>query len=383
MPSFQAEIHLRCLQRKQEAAQGTADHGRAPDDDALDAAVQSVDDAALGGLGAPERSVMDAPQGWDALSGGDTTVSQVSRHAGLVVSPVARRANAVRQALPHDQRDWVLVEANAMAPPTKRPPRALGLPFGQKAQTFGPDDVSGTSTFSRNPWEHAKKMEAFFTGVTPPAKSLLPPESSVDWETQSHAFGAGALKAELLQASRGNHLASPERGTSLTLRRALPLTRCKTPALAYRSPPRKDAGAFSRDFLKRTRTGTVEDRYHQASHKQLNIRGSGVIVDRDPGISWDMACQDHEDAGALGGPDEFGVVEDGVLPRRPAGAAHVHYGVYGQVFGGPPSDVTINYDWQTGGFTEEEKRMFLLTGERKRRHSDKRQYRTRTIPGMS
>ena len=37
----------------------------------------------------------------------------------------------------------------------------------------------------------------------------------------------------------------------------------------------------------------------------MNIRGTGCIVDRDPGISWDMACQAHEDAGALGGPDVF------------------------------------------------------------------------------
>ena len=48
----------------------------------------------------------------------------------------------------------------------------------------------GNSTFSRNPWEHAKKMEAFFTGIPPPRKSLLPPESSVDWETQSAPLGA-------------------------------------------------------------------------------------------------------------------------------------------------------------------------------------------------
>ena len=126
----------------------------------------------------------------------------------------------------------------------------------------------------------------------------------------------------------------------------------------------------------------MEERYHQATHKKMNIRGTGCIVDRDPGISWDMASQAHEDAGALGGPDVFGVVDDGVLSRRPAGAAHVHCAVYGQVFGGPPVDVTMHYDRQTRGFTEEERRMFLLTGERKRRHSERRQLRTRTIPGL-
>ena len=73
----------------------------------------------------------------------------------------------------------------------------------------------------------------------------------------------------------------------------------------------------------------------------------------------------------------------GVLPRRPAGAAHVHCAVYGQVFGGPPVDVTMHYDRQTRGFTEEEKRMFMLTGERKRRHSERRMMRTHTIPGLN
>ena len=46
-------------------------------------------------------------------------------------------------------------------------------------------------------------------------------------------------------------------------------------------------------------------------------------------------------------------------------------------------DVTMHYDRQTRGFTEEEKRMFMLTGERKRRHSERRMMRTHTIPGLN
>lgn len=165
------------------------------------------------------------------------------------------------------------------------------------------------------------------------------------------------------------------------MQRTLPLARQRTPALAFRAPPRKDAGAFSRDFLLRSRCGRVQPRYNQATHKQQNITGAGCFVDRRPGISWDLACQDHEKRGALGGPDEFGVVEDGVYPQRPAGAAHLHMAVYGQVFGGPPV-VTPHYPIQTKGYTEEEKRLFLLTGERKRRGYHIRQARTRTIPGL-
>ena len=387
---LEAELHMRALARKQKrdlAAQAAVGTGLAASEHGDSSTEHSVRQIGLGGQ---ERSVMDAPRGnpWDALSGGGDTTYASSRRTGRSTPKPAPRPVAIvrRPALPPGEQDWVLDEANEMAPPRGPPPRALGQPFGRKLVSFEGDGKSmGNSTFSRNPWEHAKKMEAFFTGIPPPRKSLLPPESSVDWETQSHAFGRdhSGLTNEARHAALGNRFADPERGATLTLRRALPLARCSTPALAFRAPPRKDAGAFSRDFLKRTRTGTVEERYHQATHKKMNIRGTGCIVDRDPGISWDMACQAHEDAGALGGPDCFGVVDDGVLPRRPAGAAHVHCAVYGQVFGGPPVDVTMHYDRQTRGFTEEEKRMFMLTGERKRRHSERRMMRTHTIPGLN
>ena len=55
----------------------------------------------------------------------------------------------------------------------RRPARRQ--PFGRKLVSFEGDGKSmGNSTFSRNPWEHAKKMEAFY-GHTSTAKSLLPP----------------------------------------------------------------------------------------------------------------------------------------------------------------------------------------------------------------
>lgn len=128
----------------------------------------------------------------------------------------------------------------------------------------------------------------------------------------------------------------------------------------------------------------VEAAYQRRAARAASPPDAGArpgTVDRRPGISWDLACQDHEKRGALGGPDEFGVVEDGVYPQRPAGAAHLHMAVYGQVFGGPPV-VTPHYPIQTKGYTEEEKRLFLLTGERKRRGYHIRQARTRTIPGL-
>ena len=91
-------------------------------------------------------------------------------------------------------------------------------------------------------------MEAFFTGIPPPRKSLLPPESSVDWETQSHAFGRdhSGLVNEARHAALGNRFADPEKGATLTLRRALPLARCSAPALTFRRLRAKMQAPFSR-----------------------------------------------------------------------------------------------------------------------------------------
>jgi hypothetical protein len=85
--------------------------------------------------------------------------------------------------------------------------------------------------------------------------------------------------------------------------------------------------------------------------------------------------------GALGGDRAFAPVDDGVFPQRPAGSGHINMGVYGEQFGGPPA-VTPHYRIQTCGYTEEEKRLFLLTNERKRRGFEKRQALTHTIPGL-
>lgn len=56
-------------------------------------------------------------------------------------------------------------------------------------------------------------------------------------------------------------------------------------------------------------------------------------------------------------------------------------GVYGEQFGGPPR-VSNHYHIQTCGYSEEERRLFLLTNERKRRGFEKRQALTHTIPGL-
>jgi len=70
------------------------------------------------------------------------------------------------------------------------------------------------------------------------------------------------------------------------------------------------------------------------------------------------------------------------VPARPAGSAHLHLGVWAQEFGGGPQNVSPHFWLEVGGGTEEGKRLFLLTNERRRRHGEMRQLRTTTIPGL-
>ena len=82
---------------------------------------------------------MDAPKGnpWDALWVEATTTYASSRRTGRSTPKPAPRPVAIvrRPALPPGEQDWVLDEANEMAPP-RSPPRALGQPFGRKLVSF-------------------------------------------------------------------------------------------------------------------------------------------------------------------------------------------------------------------------------------------------------
>ena len=65
-------------------------------------------------------------------------------------------------------------------------------------------------------------------------------------------------------------------------------------------------------------------------------------------------------------------------PERPAGAGHQNLALR-QEFNGPPRNVSRYYEILTDKFSEEEKRQFLLAGERKRRGSHLRHARTDTL----
>ena len=70
----------------------------------------------------------------------------------------------------------------------------------------------------------------------------------------------------------------------------------------------------------------------------------------------------------------------GLLGSGAAGAAHPNLGLLGtHGGGGPPRDASPHYERQASGLTEEERRLFLLTGERARKHADRRWQRTNTL----
>ena len=165
---------------------------------------------------------MDAPKGnpWDALSGGGDTTYASSRRTGRSTPKPAPRPVAIvrRPALPPGEQDWVLDEANEMAPPRGPPPRAPRPALRPEAREFrGRRQVHGQLDLQPQPLGAREEDGGFFTGIPPPRKSLLPPESSVDWETQSHAFGRdhSGLTNEARHAALGNRFRGPREGCDL------------------------------------------------------------------------------------------------------------------------------------------------------------------------
>lgn len=68
----------------------------------------------------------------------------------------------------------------------------------------------------------------------------------------------------------------------------------------------------------------------------------------------------------------------GLTGSGAAGAAHPNLGLLGDRSNGPPP-ASPHYRHQAAGYTEEERRMFLITGERNRRHAHARWQRTNTL----
>ena len=101
-----------------------------------------------------------------------------------------------------------------------------------------------------------------------------------------------------------------------------------------------------------------------------NLFGSGVIVpDRWPG-SWEYEIALRSLRSPL-------VLSPLTSTDRPAGAAQNGLGVFS--LDSPPPPHSQHYPRLTSKATEEEKRQFLLTGERGRRHADQRWQPTNTL----
>jgi hypothetical protein len=85
-------------------------------------------------------------------------------------------------------------------------------------------------------------------------------------------------------------------------------------------------------------------------------------------------------------------LEEHAYPRRiippgpplgasyPAGAHHPHLGLFADYTGDPTSSCSKHYPTLTASLTEEQRRIYLLTGERHRRHAERR-YRPSQVFG--
>jgi hypothetical protein len=104
---------------------------------------------------------------------------------------------------------------------------------------------------------------------------------------------------------------------------------------------------------------------HSGAH---NLFGSGAVVpDRWP-ASWEVDLAARMRAPLMPPPPRSAMLERALTPV--AGSSHPSLGVF--AIGPPPEASPQHYALLTAGLTEEEKRQFLLTGERARRNAWKR-----------
>lgn len=68
--------------------------------------------------------------------------------------------------------------------------------------------------------------------------------------------------------------------------------------------------------------------------------------------------------------------------QAPAGAYHPNLSLWGGMINGGPTGTSLHYNHQTARMSEEERRKFLITGERTRRHASTRMAKTDTL-GLS
>ena len=338
-------------------------------------------------FGSPSKSSLGSPTGLAQNSLAEHSIRSVTWGMDSVHKGEGQYRNGMWSA----GKDRALAALDEMGSPLGPPPPGLPLPFENRGDDD--DESLGNSTFSRNPWEDSKRKErAWDAKFGRPSAPSPRRKSRAEELAEAAKGGGGGGDTHVWDAPVYEDPGDPVSGNprmaatwlknpALRLVKDMPCARSATPALPFRAPPRRDAGAFSRDLLLRSRSGRVQPRYNQSTSAQMNLHGAGCSVDRRPGISWDLACEEHQSQGALGGPSAFGVVVDGVYPQRPAGSGHINMGVHGEQFGGPPR-VTPHYRVQTRGFSEEERRLFLLTNERKRRGCHIRQQLTHTIPGL-
>ena len=141
---------------------------------------------------------------------------------------------------------------------------------------------------------------------------------------------------------------------------------------AYKAGPRRDPLSHERHLQ---HLGALGMGISPTNPYTKNTFGPAVTVPSGWHGSWETSVGSRSNREGLRASNGG---MGGLLGSGAAGAAHPHLGLLGDLAHGPPP-ASPHYARQASGYTEEERRVFLLTNERARKHADTRWQRTNTL----
>jgi len=148
---------------------------------------------------------------------------------------------------------------------------------------------------------------------------------------------------------------------------------------AFKAGPRRDPMSRMEHLRALSETGRTIQPAANLSNTE-NLHGSGLVQRPGNPNSWETDVIAHAQPQPIDATQTLKALNDPVFDgMKPAGSASPHLGLFAMHLGGPMT--SQHYHHQTAGFTEEDRRNFLMTGERHRRHAGRRQQSTNTIFG--
>lgn len=141
---------------------------------------------------------------------------------------------------------------------------------------------------------------------------------------------------------------------------------------AFRAGPRRDPLSRVQHLMARSELGRLPNNL-PGGQRGHNTFGSAPTAPPGWPGTWESDIEQHSRRGPL---QPANSAQIGGLLGGAAGAAHPSLGVAGVIgiAGAPPEPLhmSAHFARQAAAMTEEERRLFLLTGERSRRHAERR-----------